>query len=721
MSKKELKSLKGVDIIAPPNWVQDRPTPLVMGMSVRKGVGHDENAMIQAIDDLKNKPLQPGTDPQDQGGIGSYPATFSIWTSPGANGLRTFPHADLLKKLDDNNITPVIFMETDSSDKFTNTQISNGALDDFFTAWAQDAKAYNKTVILRYDHEMNGNWFPWSKLPGNNAENYVAMWKHVYNVIYNGEGWTDWTEGQPAKGATNVKFFWCANDVAVSSFYPGNDFVDYVGFDKYEWGTGNASMDSMYGPAIRKLRQIVNGDPNKPSDIPILIGETGISEQNTGRVNWISNGYHDIYRDFPDVEAILYFNLNMRPGQPNWTLTASPYPAASAYAALAANPKFQGRFSTNPVRSPITPPEPPPPTSTPGSPTPTPSPTVSPLSPIGFHDTSTCTMSTGWTCDPDNFEQALQVHFYADGQAGGGGRFIGATTANATRASAVGDLCGGNPNHGWRFTTPQSLKDGREHAINAYAINIDSSGVPSGVNPALSGTGKKITCVGSAPPTPTPTARPTATPTPTPTNAPTPTPTRIPTPTPTPTPTPAPPPTFTTLDITPIADSYVRSTRPNKNYATSNTMWIDSKPKRIAYLKFDLSPVAGKTITRGILKLKIANIRDAQSTGTFSVKSVLDSSWNERVINFKNKPGLSETALATFSSPQKQQDIELDITTWVNENKGSVASLAIDTTSPDGSVIRSRDDITPAQRPRLTIEYKESTLLDKFLQFFRRR
>jgi len=79
------------------------------------------------------------------------------------------------------------------------------------------------------------------------------------------------------------------------------------------------------------------------------------------------------------------------------------------------------------------------------------------------------------------------------------------------------------------------------------------------------------------------------------------------------------------------------------------------------------------------------------------------------------------SSLATFSSPQKQQDIELDITTWVNENKGSVASLAIDTTSPDGSVIRSRDDITPAQRPRLTIEYKESTLLDKFLQFFRRR
>lgn len=93
-------------------------------------------------------------------------------------------------------------------------------------------------------------------------------------------------------------------------------------------------------------------------------------------------------------------------------------------------------------------------------------------SPKGHHDTSSCTVSTGWTCDPDNYTQPLTVRLY-DGLANStGSNFIGETTANAQRESAVAALCGGNAFHGYNFTTPESLKNNQTHAIHAYGINI---------------------------------------------------------------------------------------------------------------------------------------------------------------------------------------------------------------------------------------------------------
>lgn len=95
----------------------------------------------------------------------------------------------------------------------------------------------------------------------------------------------------------------------------------------------------------------------------------------------------------------------------------------------------------------------------------------------------------GWTCDPNDYGAALQVHFYADGA------FIGATTANAGREAAVGANCGGNPYHGFVFNLPVSMRDGRAHALYAYAINIG----PWASNPLLSGSPRWYTAGPSDP------------------------------------------------------------------------------------------------------------------------------------------------------------------------------------------------------------------------------
>ncbi len=112
--------------------------------------------------------------------------------------------------------------------------------------------------------------------------------------------------------------------------------------------------------------------------------------------------------------------------------------------------------------------------------------------PIGNVDVVECSNMSigGWTCDPDAFSQALDVHVYRDGAYGAGGVWVEGGKANIVREAAVGAMCGDNRAHGFSIQMPQALKDGTEHKYYAYAI--DSNGV--GPNPLLTGTYTSKNC-----------------------------------------------------------------------------------------------------------------------------------------------------------------------------------------------------------------------------------
>ncbi|MCI5133877.1 MAG: DUF2974 domain-containing protein [Candidatus Electrothrix sp. AW2] len=103
--------------------------------------------------------------------------------------------------------------------------------------------------------------------------------------------------------------------------------------------------------------------------------------------------------------------------------------------------------------------------------------------PVGYFDSATCTSFSGWAKDPDTTDP-ISVHFYADGPSGTG-VFIGGISADLYR----GDLPYGDKNHGFSFAFPDSLNDGVEHQVYAYAI--DSEG---GENPLLTNSPKTVKC-----------------------------------------------------------------------------------------------------------------------------------------------------------------------------------------------------------------------------------
>ena len=108
--------------------------------------------------------------------------------------------------------------------------------------------------------------------------------------------------------------------------------------------------------------------------------------------------------------------------------------------------------------------------------------------PIGYHDSSSCDVSTGWTCDEGNFSEHILVDFW-EGNDPNNLNYIGQTVANLESEVGVNNACGGTSAHRFRFPTPAAAKTGAETSIYAFGINIGA-----GNNVLLTESPKTINC-----------------------------------------------------------------------------------------------------------------------------------------------------------------------------------------------------------------------------------
>jgi beta-mannanase len=193
---------------------------------------------------------------------------------------------------------------------YSNQRILSGAYDGFIRGWADGLKATGRTILLRFDHEMNGNWYAWSPgFNGNTTANYVAMWRHVHEIFVR-------------EGATNVRWVWSPNvdypgASAFEAMYPGDAYVDWVALDGYNWGMTNG-----YTP-WRSFSQVFAGSYNRLNRLttkPLMLAEVGCVEAGApagqSKAGWIASMLtRELPRAFPRVRAILWFDQNNGSGQ----------------------------------------------------------------------------------------------------------------------------------------------------------------------------------------------------------------------------------------------------------------------------------------------------------------------------------------------------------------------------------------------------------------------
>ncbi|WP_152648294.1 glycoside hydrolase family 26 protein [Streptacidiphilus anmyonensis] len=167
--------------------------------------------------------------------------------------------------------------------KYRLANIIDGSFDSYITAFAKGVAAAKWPVALRFAHEMNGTWYPWSeKTDGNKPGQYVAAWRHVHDLF------------QQA-GATNVIWVWSPNIIRpvphtkLSSLYPGDAYVDWVGLTGY--GVRESTPATTFDPTLRQVRALTKK--------PILITETG-AQPDKDKVSWVTSFFpwleqnHDI-------------------------------------------------------------------------------------------------------------------------------------------------------------------------------------------------------------------------------------------------------------------------------------------------------------------------------------------------------------------------------------------------------------------------------------------
>lgn len=183
---------------------------------------------------------------------------------------------------------------------YTCRAIASGVHDAYVRRWAVGIRGLRMPVMVRLDHEMNGDWYAWSPgVNGNTPADYVAMWRHVHGLF-------------AAEGATNVRWVWSPNvaygcSTSIAECYPGDDFVDWVALDGYNWG------DDGHGHTWHSLVEVFAStylELTLVTSKPLMIAETASVEaaDATAKAEWISAGFAELTRALPKVEALIWFD-----------------------------------------------------------------------------------------------------------------------------------------------------------------------------------------------------------------------------------------------------------------------------------------------------------------------------------------------------------------------------------------------------------------------------
>ncbi|PZF66379.1 hypothetical protein DEI81_01880 [Curtobacterium sp. MCBD17_013] len=158
------------------------------------------------------------------------------------------------------------------------SKIIKGDFDAYITKYAEAVKANGQPVAIRFDHEMNGNWYPWSEgVNGNTRGQYVEAWRHVWKIFQatgaNADAIWVWAPSRVDVLPTESTTAWNHRTIDyTTSLYPGTQYVDWVGMSGYyRSASSDPTFDTTFGATLQQLRQIA---PDKK----ILLAEIGATE-----------------------------------------------------------------------------------------------------------------------------------------------------------------------------------------------------------------------------------------------------------------------------------------------------------------------------------------------------------------------------------------------------------------------------------------------------------
>lgn len=132
------------------------------------------------------------------------------------------------------------------------TDIAAGIWDDVLTSTAEGLAEYGQPIFIRFSAEFDSTANDIEIFGNGDPRNYVPAYQHIYNIV--------------APLAPNVIWCWCptGNNLTVAGsvggtmslevMYPGDLYVDWICFDKYDFTLSYGSPLAAYSPFVNWIK-----------------------------------------------------------------------------------------------------------------------------------------------------------------------------------------------------------------------------------------------------------------------------------------------------------------------------------------------------------------------------------------------------------------------------------------------------------------------------------
>lgn len=194
-------------------------------------------------------------------------------------------------------------------DKKVFVRIVSGEYDQYLTQFSNQVKQLNRPVFIRFAHEFDNPFYPWSAKGDNTPKELKAAWIYVHNFfekhkVFNAVWvWNPWKES------------------AVNAYFPGKEYVDWIGVTNLNYGKPNSSIK---WASMAELYESFHRNSIFRSGIPVMLAEMGSLKTSEKQKEWFTDAFKSIDKRYPEIKALVFFNsaydMNLPADEPGNTL-----------------------------------------------------------------------------------------------------------------------------------------------------------------------------------------------------------------------------------------------------------------------------------------------------------------------------------------------------------------------------------------------------------------
>ena len=225
--------------------------------------------------------------------------------------------------------------------EFGLAQILAGEHDAYIDWFADHVARLPGRILLRPMHEMNGDWYPWcGTTNGNRPDEFVAAWRHLRRRF-------------ARRYAVNVDWVWspyaisvpAVDDNAIARYFPGEEHVDVVALDGYNWGDSRPwarwqTFDEVFAAAYRVVTSL--------SARPVVVAEVGCAATGGDKRRWLADAWRRVAQDYASIRAVVWFNVEK---ECDWRVDAPTEIQASFRSTWGSADEFKAAAAPVSVRS----------------------------------------------------------------------------------------------------------------------------------------------------------------------------------------------------------------------------------------------------------------------------------------------------------------------------------------------------------------------------------